>query len=107
MPIEVSCECGKRLRAPDSSAGRRAKCPGCGRVLQVPAAPGAPAVGVKAAAPQQAPLPPVPAAGASAARPPAPRKPAPPPRARPAPAPTPVPVPAAEDDSDEYGLADE
>ena len=39
MPIVVSCACGKQFRAPDSSAGRRGKCPGCGGPLQVPALP--------------------------------------------------------------------
>ena len=36
MPIEVSCGCGKRLRAKDELAGKRAKCPGCGTILQIP-----------------------------------------------------------------------
>ena len=36
MPIEVSCGCGKRLRAKDELAGKRAKCPRCGKVLQIP-----------------------------------------------------------------------
>src|SRR5688500_6601379 len=98
MAIEGSCECGKRLRAPDGSAGRRAKCPGCGRVLQVPAGPATPAVGA-VGPPQQAALPPVPTPRPAPARKPAP----PPPRARPAPAPA---AAAEEDSSDEYGLAD-
>ncbi|MDB5294339.1 MAG: hypothetical protein JWO31_322, partial [Phycisphaerales bacterium] len=38
MPIVVPCECGKQLRAPDAAAGRKGKCPGCGRVLLVPPA---------------------------------------------------------------------
>ena len=36
MPIIVSCECGKRFRARDELAGRRAKCPNCGAVLTIP-----------------------------------------------------------------------
>ena len=36
MAIEVSCECGKRLRARDELAGRKARCPGCGKSIVVP-----------------------------------------------------------------------
>ncbi|HEX8914761.1 MAG TPA: PrsW family glutamic-type intramembrane protease [Humisphaera sp.] len=39
MPISVSCECGRQFRAPDSAAGKRGKCPGCGTILRVPALP--------------------------------------------------------------------
>src|SRR5437763_6485234 len=35
MSIIVSCDCGKRLRARDEDAGKRAKCPGCGKALVV------------------------------------------------------------------------
>lgn len=38
MPISVNCECGKSLRAPDSLAGKKAKCPQCGAVVSLPAA---------------------------------------------------------------------
>ncbi len=38
MPIEVQCVCGKRLSAPDSSAGKRGKCPACGLALVIPQA---------------------------------------------------------------------
>jgi hypothetical protein len=34
--ITVQCPCGKRLRAGDDLAGRVAKCPGCGAMLDVP-----------------------------------------------------------------------
>src|SRR4051794_39394154 len=44
MPIEVSCSCGKRLRARDDLAGKRAKCPGCGQMLTISAPPPPPAV---------------------------------------------------------------
>jgi predicted RNA-binding Zn-ribbon protein involved in translation (DUF1610 family) len=37
MPIQVTCSCGKTLTAPDAAAGKRAKCPGCGQVITVPA----------------------------------------------------------------------
>ncbi len=44
MPIEVSCpSCSHRLRAPDTAAGKRVKCPKCKSVIQVPAAESAPA----------------------------------------------------------------
>src|SRR5205809_38388 len=36
MSIVVSCSCGKRLRARDELASKRAKCPGCGKMLVVP-----------------------------------------------------------------------
>ncbi len=37
MPIEFVCEgCQQRLRVPDDSAGKPAKCPNCGRILTVP-----------------------------------------------------------------------
>ena len=36
MAILVSCSCGKRLQAPERLAGKQAKCPGCGKVLEVP-----------------------------------------------------------------------
>ena len=41
MPIEISCDnCSKRLRVPDTAAGKRVKCPGCQTVLSVPAGGG-------------------------------------------------------------------
>src|SRR5690349_8270199 len=46
MPIVLDCPCGKQLRVPENSAGRRARCPACGRVQRVP--------GEKAAASLQA-----------------------------------------------------
>lgn len=36
MPITFNCTCGKTLRVPDTSAGKRAKCPVCSAVLAVP-----------------------------------------------------------------------
>ncbi len=37
MPIEVTCSgCGSKLSTPDSAAGKRAKCPKCGGMLQIP-----------------------------------------------------------------------
>ena len=36
MSISFSCECGKKLAAKDNFAGRRLKCPGCGRSLTIP-----------------------------------------------------------------------
>ncbi len=37
MPITFNCPCGKTLRVPNSSAGKRAKCPMCSAVVPVPA----------------------------------------------------------------------
>jgi hypothetical protein len=37
MPVSFSCPCGKKLRVGDELVGRRVKCPGCARVLSVPA----------------------------------------------------------------------
>jgi len=40
--VSLSCQCpqcGKKLKAPDSAAGKRAKCPGCGNPVQLPKAP--------------------------------------------------------------------
>ena len=37
MPIEIRCQCGKRLKAPDNFAGRTVSCPGCKAAIQVPA----------------------------------------------------------------------
>jgi hypothetical protein len=39
MPISVHCpQCGKKLNAPDSAAGKRARCPQCKTILTLPAA---------------------------------------------------------------------
>jgi hypothetical protein len=54
MAIAVDCgACGHQFPVPAANAGRRAKCPGCGRPVAVPATRGAPA-----AAPPPAPAPP-------------------------------------------------
>jgi uncharacterized RDD family membrane protein YckC/RNA polymerase subunit RPABC4/transcription elongation factor Spt4 len=37
MAIDLNCSgCGKRLRVPDDSAGKQARCPACGRISTVP-----------------------------------------------------------------------
>jgi hypothetical protein len=36
--IQFTCECGRRLQAPETSAGRPVSCPACGQQLLVPAA---------------------------------------------------------------------
>ncbi len=37
MPIQCECpECGKRLKAADSAAGKKAKCPDCGAAIPIP-----------------------------------------------------------------------
>ena len=37
--MQIKCKCGKLLKIPESFAGKNAKCPACGKVLRVPAAP--------------------------------------------------------------------
>ena len=34
--IKINCQCGKELKAPDTAAGRTAKCPSCGRAVTIP-----------------------------------------------------------------------
>jgi hypothetical protein len=36
MPTVMTCPCGRRLRVPDEAAGKRARCPACGRLVNVP-----------------------------------------------------------------------
>ena len=36
MPITATCQCGKKYTFKDQFAGRRAKCPACGQVVQIP-----------------------------------------------------------------------
>jgi hypothetical protein len=36
MPIVFRCECGQRISVPDGTAGKRARCPKCGRVATIP-----------------------------------------------------------------------
>ena len=37
MSISVNCDvCGKTLKAPDSNAGKKAKCPQCGSIVTIP-----------------------------------------------------------------------
>lgn len=36
MPIQITCSCGRPLRVKDEVAGKRARCPGCGKILLVP-----------------------------------------------------------------------
>ena len=39
MPIQVTCRsCRGTFNAPDSAAGKRAKCPKCGNVIEIPLA---------------------------------------------------------------------
>ncbi|MBC7855772.1 MAG: DUF4339 domain-containing protein [Pirellulaceae bacterium] len=51
MPLQVACpSCNAKLRAPDTAAGKKTKCPKCQAVIAVPAdAPQAPAVSPGAA----------------------------------------------------------
>jgi hypothetical protein len=36
MPISLKCSCGQSLRAKDELAGKKAKCPACGSIQNVP-----------------------------------------------------------------------
>ena len=36
MSIEAKCSCGKMFHTKDEHAGRRAKCPSCGEIVQIP-----------------------------------------------------------------------
>lgn len=36
MPLQIQCTCGKLLRVKDELAGKKARCPGCKAVLEVP-----------------------------------------------------------------------
>jgi uncharacterized paraquat-inducible protein A len=38
MAIEFACGCGKRLKAAEQHAGKRAKCNGCGQIVSIPGA---------------------------------------------------------------------
>jgi len=49
MAIEFKCPCGKQLRIDDKYAGKRGKCPGCGRVLVIPDVAGGAATDATAA----------------------------------------------------------
>ncbi len=53
MPIKVKCACGTVLNAPDKLAGKKAKCPGCQQVIQIPV-PAVPIAGPSVAAPAPA-----------------------------------------------------
>ena len=35
MPISITCQCGKKLKAPDTLAGKKVKCPACQQLLTV------------------------------------------------------------------------
>ena len=41
--ISVQCGCGKKLKAPSTAVGKRAKCPACGNVLTIELPPPPPA----------------------------------------------------------------
>ncbi len=48
MPIQVTCQCGYSLNAPDSMAGKSGKCPKCQQVIKVPGASASSAKGTSA-----------------------------------------------------------
>jgi hypothetical protein len=39
MSILVSCQCGKRFKTGDQYAGKKSRCPACGKPIVIPAAP--------------------------------------------------------------------
>jgi hypothetical protein len=45
MPIVTTCSCGFKFKAPDKLAGRKARCPKCSEIVQIPAAGTGPASG--------------------------------------------------------------
>jgi hypothetical protein len=51
VAIEFSCRCGAELRVRDENAGRRAKCPRCAAILDIPDRPAEPIVRVETDAP--------------------------------------------------------
>jgi DNA-directed RNA polymerase subunit RPC12/RpoP len=83
--ISVRCGCGKKLKAPAGSEGRKARCPDCGTTLIVKA--GQPRAAVAPARPPSA----APKIAAPVA-PPTPHRPSPPPLGIPMPPPLPIPV---------------
>ena len=61
--LTLGCPCGKKLKVPTTSRGKRVRCPGCQKLLQVPGGPGGTPTATPA--PSAAPLPsanPIPAA---------------------------------------------
>ncbi|MBX7102635.1 MAG: hypothetical protein K1X57_01040 [Gemmataceae bacterium] len=42
MPIQFTCDCGRKLLAKDELAGKRVKCPQCGNALAIPGGQGTP-----------------------------------------------------------------
>lgn len=40
MTLKMTCACGKHISAPDAAAGKKGKCPGCGREIVLPASGG-------------------------------------------------------------------
>jgi hypothetical protein len=65
MAIEFACGCGKRLKAAEQHAGKRAKCNGCGQIVSIPGAKSALPSPV-AAVPQKRSAPSIPTAKAVA-----------------------------------------
>jgi hypothetical protein len=68
VAITLMCACGKALRVPDSAAGKRAKCPACAALLDVPAPP-APDPVFEVVDPEPEPLPEMQPRGAHAPKP--------------------------------------
>jgi hypothetical protein len=88
--IHVQCKCGKKLKAPATSAGKRAKCPACGQAVLLTAGPARPAATAQSVGPGR---PAAPGGRAASTPKPAAARPSAPKPARPAP-----PSPPPEDD---------
>jgi hypothetical protein len=63
VSITFACDCGRTVNAPDTAAGKRARCPGCGDLIKVPDADDPKAVAAamataSQAAPSAPPMPP-------------------------------------------------
>jgi hypothetical protein len=55
MSITFACDCGRTINAPDTAAGKRARCPGCGDLVKVPIADDQDAVAMAMADASQSP----------------------------------------------------
>src|SRR5262245_16589775 len=102
MSIPFGCTCGKQLLAKDEFAGKKLRCPGCGKILTIPSPPYRTSEVSPTAPPAKPPVRSAPAPIQRAASVPEPAPP-PPPRA-PEPPPPPV-VPSSSEDSPVTPLA--
>jgi hypothetical protein len=54
LSITFACDCGRTINAPDTAAGKKARCPGCGDLIKVPDADDPKAVAAVVATASQA-----------------------------------------------------